>query len=123
MENPTITLVHFPNIDDDAIIQVQYWKIEGTDFRIYHKNKHIFDIIRKNKKRIEKIIKRDFIYKKMEEIKSSLKEEKSLTSIYFQAIDFLKTEDGKLELENYKNSQEVVLTKIDEDFLLNYKVN
>jgi hypothetical protein len=76
-----------------------------------------------DEKRIEKIIKRDFIYKKIEEIKSSLKEEKSLTSIYFQAIDFLKTEDGKLELENYKNSQEVVLTKIDEDFLLNYKVN
>jgi len=52
MENPTITLVHFPTINDTTI---QYWKIEGTDFRIYHKNKHIFDIIQKNKKRIEKI--------------------------------------------------------------------
>jgi hypothetical protein len=76
-----------------------------------------------DEKRIEKIIKRDFINKKMEEIKNTLKEEKSSTAIYFKAIDFLQTEEGKLELENYKNSQEIILTKIDKDFLLNYKVN
>lgn len=88
--------------------------------------KKILSHIPSDEKRINKILKRKFIDIKMQKFLKEIEQEdksSSTTRVYFKALDYLKTEEGKCEFEDYKKTEPIHIKKIDEDFLLNEKIN
>jgi len=67
-----------------------------------------------DEKRIQSILKRNFINSKMID-KFGVKE-------YYDVIHYLLTEDGKKEFDDYKNNNSITITKIDYDFITKTKL-
>lgn len=88
--------------------------------------KKILSHIPSDEERKNKILKRKFIDIKMKKFLKEIEQEdksSSTTRVYFKALDYLKTDEGKCEFEDYKKTEPIHIKKIDEDFLLNAKIN